>query len=90
MQADPFHDVGVIGEEELWSVVSGGHGRQIGFFAVVIEDAGEERGGRGKHRAKLWSIIGFEERVEKTIDFLRIHVGDSLNGICSEVTIHGA
>jgi hypothetical protein len=53
----------VLGEEEVWSVVSGGHGREIGFFALVIEDSGEKWCGGREHRRSLWSIIGFEERV---------------------------
>ena len=63
MQANPFHDVGVLREEEVWSVVSGGHGREIGFFVLVIEDSGEKWCGGREHRRSLWPIIGFEERV---------------------------
>jgi hypothetical protein len=80
----------VLGKEELWSVVSSGHGREIGFFVLVIEDSGEKRCGRREHRRNLWSVIGFEERVQKTIYFLRIHVRDSRNGVRPEVTVHGA
>jgi hypothetical protein len=54
---------GLLGEEELWSVVSGGHSRQKGFFALVIENSREKwRGGR-EHRGGFWSVIRFEKRV---------------------------
>ena len=85
MLLDTFGDFGLFREQQLGQVLSGRHRFQVGRFALVIENRTENGRDDLEHLGDGRSIVGFEQRIEKTFEVSWIDGLEAVHLIGTEV-----
>jgi hypothetical protein len=88
--ADSFDNVGLVGKQELGRIFAGSDRFKVGSFAVVVKHRRKQRRNSFQHFLSSRPVIGSEERIEKSFEFLLVEDLESIHVIGVEVTVHGA